>query len=518
MRDVIVLVWVGFIFFAAVFFASISIVHLFQNKKIGFDKGFGFSLSACLVAGLLCLSIWPPVHRVYDDEFTYISQSLNILASGKANITLKGSRLQPEAFASWTAYPKLPGFAWAEAVILFLTKNLEHGYFILNIVLGTLSVAAVYRIAWAWSASHAVAWWSAIFWACLPARITYSMSAASDIAGSFFFLLFLLFLTEYRTLKAKRILYAALFCGIYSICIKPFYGIFIILGLAVALYIYRRDGLLDRKLYLQILLGSVCLFLPILITIPVFLFSDEKAGGGHSFSFIVKNFYTSITYFFNYKQNTPLTAWAAVIAVGRSIFYKKDNLVTGLAGWLLTGLLIVSVFFVGGISYPGQAYSDRYSLFFAFPFVLLAAKGAADVTTIIRSRLLMGLLFIILVVNAYFASHDLDTKAKDGGYYKKTLLLQQMVPVIPDKAYVIEECAALVTAETSMKSIQTMFFLGGDHPKEVVFLKGIYDFTDPHRTILVKNILNTEYRCKPLVATPFKEAYLSATPFLCIRN
>src|SRR5208283_2836466 len=176
--------------------------------------------------------------------------------------------------------------------------------------------------------------------ACLPARITYSMSAASDIAGLFFFLLFLLFITEYRTLKAKRILYAALFCGVYSICVKPLYAIFIIFGLAAALYVYRRDGWLDKKLYLQILLDSVCLFLPILSALPFVLLSDSKAAA-YSFQFMFKNLYTSIAYLFNYKQNTPLTAWAALMAIGRSVFYKKDNLVNGCAGWFLMGLLMI---------------------------------------------------------------------------------------------------------------------------------------------------------------------------------
>ena len=203
MYDIIVLIWVGFIFFAAVFFVSAAIVYLFQNKKMGFDKGFLLSSSACLVALMLCLSIGPPMHRVYQDEFAYISQSVNILSSGRPSITLKGSRLQPELFASWTANTKLPGFAWLEAVVLFVTHDFEHSYFILNIILGTLSVAAVYRIAWTLTTSHAVAWWSAIFLACLPARITYSMSAGSDIAGLFFFLLFLLFISEYRLCIAQ---------------------------------------------------------------------------------------------------------------------------------------------------------------------------------------------------------------------------------------------------------------------------------------------------------------------------
>jgi len=231
-----------------------------------------------------------------------------------------------------------------------------------------------------------------------------------------------------------------------------------------------------------------------------------------------KNFYTTISYLFNYKQNTVLTALFALAALWRSIFYQKDNLVNGLAGWFLMAFLMISAFFAGGISYPGDAYSDRYFLFFTFPFVLLAAIGIVNVTSTVQSRSLIGLLFIILVANAFIASHNLDAKAKDLFYYKKIPLLKQMMRVIPGKAYVIEECAALVVAESSMKSIQTMLFLGGDHPKEVVFLKGIYDFTDPRRTVLVENILHTEYHCNPLVARPFKERDLSATPYLCIRK
>lgn len=521
MCDVIVLVWVGFIFFAAVFFASISIVQLFQNKKIGFDKGFLFSLSACVVAVMLCLSIWPPVHRVYDDEPTYISQSVNILSLGRPSITIMGSRLKPEAFDAWTSNPKLPGFAWLEAVTLFLTKDFEHSYFILNIILGALSVAAVYRIAWLWTASQAVAWWSAIFLACLPARITYSMSAVSDIAGLFFFLLFLLFISEYRNQQSKRILYAALFCGIYSICIKQFYVILVFSGLAVVLYIYRRKGFLDRKLYSQILLDTVCLFLPILTAIPVFLFADLMKGG-YSFAFILKNLCTSISFLFNYKQSTLLTALAALAGVGRGIFYKKDNLVISLAGWLLAGILLNSMFYGGGFSYPGTAYSDRYFLPLAFPFVFLAAKGMVDVLTRFWSRFLSVLFFIILISNAFFASYRLDAQAKNSFFYKETLLLKQMIPFVSNEVYIMDKSAVLVTMISSKKTILTDYFLQGNHPKKVVFLKGIsdviYDYYNTKDKVSADTILNTAYRCKPLTPSPLKEEDLSATPFLCTRK
>ena len=519
MRDAIVLGWVAFIFFAAAFFASISIVHLFQNKKLCFDKGFLYSLSACFVSVMLCLSIWPPIHRVYDDEFSFISQSVNINSSGRPCIILKGSRLHPETFASWKANPKFPGFAWLETIILFFTKDFEYSYFILNIILGALSVAVVYRIAWVWSASHAVAWWSAIFLACLPVHITYSMSAASDISGSFFFLLFLCFISEYRGLKAVRFLYAALFCGTFSICIKPFYGVFVILGLGMALYIFRREGLVDKKLRSQVLLDTACLFLPILSAIPVYLFNDTK-NGAYSFSFVIKNLCTSFFYFIDYKQNTILTTLAALAAVGRSIFYKKDILINKLTWWVMSGILMFSVFCSGGISYPGYAYSDRYFLFLVFPFIFLAAKGMSDSLTRAWSFFWGALYLILLVANAFFASSHLNEAAMNGFHYKKALLLGQAFRFVPDDAYILDDSAAFITTISPKRSIHSEIFWHGDRPEKVVFFQGmsIKDSDDQKRTVMIENILNVGYHCVPLVAAPLKEAYLSTTPYLCTRK
>jgi len=514
MYDRIVLVWVGFIFFASVAFASISLLQLVQHKKIAIDKGFWLSLSACLVALLLCLSVWPPFHHVYEDEFSFISQSVNILSMGKASITTKGSLLHPEAFISWTANPKLPGYAWLEAVLLTFSKDHLYSYFLLNIVLGTLLVGIMYRIAWILTESHLTAWWAAIFLASLPARITYSMSAASDISGAFFFFLFLLFICEFRGLNSRRILYAAIFCGIYSICIKPFYAVFVLAGLAISLPFYKREGVLDKQMFSQALLDTFCLLLPVLFAFPVFLFSDLNAGG-YSFSFALKNIYTSLVYLFDYKQNTFLTVLAALFIILRSFFYRKDELVTGLAGWFWAGFLVISVFFAGGFSITNQAYSDRYFLFFAFPFVLLAGKGVFEAVILSRSQVLSGVIFIVLIANASYAAHLYVVKSKYHGFYKKAILLEKISHLIPDKAYVIDECAAFIAVKTDLKSIQTTFFLNGDHPREIVFLKGLPDFAYPYRTTMTENVLKTQYICQPLSYAPFREGDLSAWPMLC---
>jgi hypothetical protein len=514
MSDTVVVLWVAFIFLAALSLSSISLVQLCQNEKPA-AKDIFLSLSPGLIAVVLCLSVGPAIHRVYDDEYTYISQSLNILSSLKANIIVKGSRLQPEFFLGWMVFTKFPGFAWLEAVVMFLSRDFRHSYFVLNFILGTLSVVLVYRIAWVWTADRAAAWWAAVFLACLPARIVYSMSAASDVTGLFFFLAFLFFISEYRTRQSKVILYAALFCGIYCICIRVIDGIFVILSWGAALYMYQRKGWLDRKTFLQLWQDTACLLLPILTGV-IFMYLRYPQPVTFSLSYLLGNLHTSVQYLFGYEQNTFLTALAALAAIGRSLFYKKDDLVNALALWFLAGLLIISAFYAGGLRYPGEAYSDRYILFFVFPLLLLAAKGVVEIATIFGRRFLWSALFIILTVNAFFASGHLNEMGHRDDYYQKTLLLKKMSDVIPAAAYVIHESAALVTAETPWKSVQTDAFLDGDHPGQVVFLKGVQDLTVPIRTAQVEAVLKHDYLCRPLVTTPFKEAGLSATPLLCI--
>ncbi|MDE1920692.1 MAG: glycosyltransferase family 39 protein [Candidatus Omnitrophica bacterium] len=520
MGNLIVLIWVVFIFAASVFFGGASFIELIQNGKLRIDKGFWLSLSACAAALLLCLSIGPAFYRVYHDELVFISQSWNILFSGSAGVILKGSRLHPEILAPWTANPKLPGFACLEAVVLFLTKDFTHSFFIMNIALGVLSVALVYRIVWLLTASHALSWWSAVFLACLPVRITYSMSAASDIAGLFFFLLFLLFIVEYRGMPGRRFLYAAIFCGIFSVCIKPFYGILTLAGLAVALSMYRRERLLDRKAFTQAWVDIFCLFLPVLCAVPVMFLTDEQKP--FSLLFVGRNLQTDIFYLFSNQQNTFLTAVAAAAAVGTGIYYRKGGLTALWAGWLVGGLLIISVFYAGGISYPGHAYSDRYFLPLAFPFVFLAAQGMVGVLTRPGPKFLGTAFFLILIISAFYASKHLTREAKEGFHYQKTLILKQVLPLVPDEAYMLDACSALIATISSKKSIQTELFIHGDHPKEIVFLKGIaddlYNSDEPKNMALVKKILKAEYRCEPLTASPVAEPDLSATPFLCVRK
>lgn len=419
----------------------------------------------------------------------------------------------------WTANTKLPGFAWLEAVVLFLARDFEKSYFVLNLMLGVLCIALLYRIAWLWTKSHAVAWWSSVLLACLPARIAYSMSAASDIAGLFFFLLFLFFITEFKERNSSKVIwYAALFSGAYSICIRPMNGIFIFLGLAAALYIYQRVGRLDRKEHLNSWLNISCVFLPILIFVPYLLSSDLKAGV-YSQSFVVKNVLTSFSYLLDTRQNIAF-ATIAVFIVGLQEFFKKNDALTiGLAVWFIAGILLISLFSAGGISYPGHTYSDRYFLFVAVPFVLLAAKGVVVLTSQNRIGFWSVILIFVFVTNAVYASQDLLHKAQSIFFHKKTKLLKQLERVVPDEAYIIDKSAALVTTIIRKRSIQTDVFLSGIHPQNVVFLNGVhidpYDPQDPNKAKLIRDVLEKRYLCQSIVDMPFIEKDLSVMPFLC---
>jgi Dolichyl-phosphate-mannose-protein mannosyltransferase len=511
MGNLAVLVWVVFIFAGSLFFSVTSLMELIRPKSYRLDRGFWLSISACAIAFLLCLSTAPAFYRVYHDEFVFISQSCNILLSGSAGVLLKGSRLHPEIIASWVSNPKLPGFAWLEAVVLFVTRDFEHSYFILNMILGVLCVVLEYRIVMVLTANRAKAWWAAVFLACLPVRTTYAMSAASDIAGLFFFLLFLFFSVEYRTGRSRRLLYAALFCGMYSVCIKPFYGIMLLGALALLLAFYRKTGLIDGRANAQLWTDAFCLGLPIACAVPVMLISKEKEP--FSLLFMLKNLQISFWYLFNYKQNTVLATLAAVTG----LFYARGKLTAVSGVWLLGGLLIIAVFYAGGLTYPGQAYSDRYFLPLTPAFAFLAAQGTADVLT--PPRTLSVIFLAVLLMSAVWATQHLTHEARDSFYYHKSQVLKRAFPLVPDDAYVLDASAPLIAAISSKKSIQSELFVQGDHPAKVVAFKGaadgFYNADDRRNMALVWKTLDAEYLCRPLTARPIKEAYLSATPFLC---
>lgn len=162
---------------------------------------------------------------------------------------------------------------------------------------------------------------------------------------------------------------------------------------------------------------------------------------------------------------------------------------------------------------------NRYFLFIAFPFVLLAAKGIVDIISRGWIRFVGVLFFITLIVSALFASHHLTRQAKHNIHYKKALLLDQVIRFVPDEAYIIDESAAFVNLITIKRSIQADLFVGGNHPEKVVFLKGkmndVLNTEDPETIVLVKKTLDTDYRCRPLTVSPLYAGYLSATPFLC---
>ncbi|MDE2221955.1 MAG: glycosyltransferase family 39 protein [Candidatus Omnitrophica bacterium] len=522
MANFIALLWVAFILAASVFFSSTALLELVQRKKLKFDKGLFLSLSACLLGLFLCLSIRPAFYRVYHDELAYISQSVNILSRGKPDILLKGSRFRPEALAPFTADAKLPGFAWLNAIALFLTKDFRHSGFVLNLILGTLCIAVMHRIVWSLTSSQIMAWWAAVFLACLPARITYAMSADCDIAGMFFFLLFLLFIIEYQQTISRRIFYASVFCGVYSVCIKPFYAAFVVLILAGALNFYRRQGSLDKKFHSRILVDIFCLFLPVLSALVCILLFYRNASSYWSFLFIPKNIFTSLLYLFDPYQNTLLMTLAALVGMTYGLF-KNDLLAQTLSRWFIIALAVLSMFCAGGICYPGQGYSDRYFLPLSIPLIFLAARGVAVFLTMTSSRYFLGGLFgMALVLNAFLASHHLTQEAKDGFHYQKGLILKEVFPYVPNDAYMLDACAAVITTMSSRRAIQTKLFLDGDHPSKIVYLQGIaddlYNSDDPRNMALVKQILHAQYRCRALTASPIREGRLSATPFLCTKK
>ena len=519
MCDIVVMWWVFFVLFFTVFLSVFAAVCLFRNQRIKFDRGFYFASCACLIAFVLSAFTLPAFHRVYYDENILTSQAVNILSTGKPNIVLKGSRLHPEAFASWAMNLKLPGFACLESSVLFFTRDFN-GILTMNFLLGILLVGLVYRLSWLLSHCERLAWWSACVLACLPARVTYCVTASLDVSGLFFFLLFCLFLFEYRDCRHSIIMYAAIFAGAYSVYIKPFYLILDLMVGASVLYFYRRKNIFKQDFLIKILIATACLMLPAVFAVPIFFHSNSKLDV-YSINYVLENLRMSFCYLINERQNLAVATVFVLVSTVRGFNGNGDILSKAFAGWLWGGILLFSVFNSGGISFPGHAYSDRYFLILAFPFVYLAGKGIVDTLTFFRFPFSWLLILCFLLFNGYCASQSLTAYAKNNFHYQKALLLKKIFPLIDDNTYILDESAPFITTISDKKAIQMNYFLKDDHPSKVIYLMGNplgdYAYDDPVMEVELKKVLDKEYLCKLLTGSSVRAQYISAVPYICLR-
>lgn len=512
----------GVVVVVTLFLCRIALRHSYGLSK----KGVRLMFSVCVLA--LALRLWgvPIEHRVYYDEFHYLSTAQNIFFNGINATTVKGSRWIVEVPGKTT---RPAGFGLLLVLFYSLTGlDVRTAPFVMNIILGILSVALVYRIAWRLFEDTIIAWWSAVFLAFSPVHILCSTCASADVAGFFFFLLAIMFLAEWSRILVERrkggqgisgrlVLYAAIFSGCYGIYVKPEYIVLFVAWFATFFVLFVPINGIDRKAFLDFIFIPGCLLLPVFLLMPTMIGIESRYGRFFSWEYIQRFSLGNVGYLFNINKTNLVMTYSALLSVGTIIYRWNDRFLKWLVILFCLGFFAMSGYFAGDL--PNSSLG-RHLFLLLLPFVLLAGDGMRILLgKFFRFRLLVGggLFLIVGMATIYALGTNVNyvclnktrgiriqlNRNRDYWFvhWHDRKMFKLAEQIIPDDAYIVYDDPTYFTTMTSRRSLSWNRFSMGDYPCKIALLRGL-SWANEEKCKTV-NALKM-YKCRELVTTSWK--------------
>ncbi|MBF0570311.1 MAG: glycosyltransferase family 39 protein [Candidatus Omnitrophica bacterium] len=463
-------------------------------------KGFWPALILCLAALLSRIEAPPQMHV---DFYGYDTVAQNILYHGLPAATIKGSVLCPEVFS----LPWRPlGYSLLLAMGYCVTGSTKVAPFLINILLGFLSVGLLYRIAWLFFRDNVVAACAAAILAFLPLHIKYSAVLTADVAGLFFFLMSVMFFGEWIYRRWEILAYAAIFSGCFSVYVKPEYGIIFLIGFCLFLKFNEKQGSLKTKQCHDVIYICSCLLLPLIIMVPRLIAGEclNARGAFFSLGHMKDHLWPNIIYIFG-GDFGYISSGLFIFGITHILLKKRDNIGHWLLIWYLFGLLLISGYFAGSMN---ELSLGRHFFLIILPFILVAGWGWGCILRQFRNKtLFIAVCLAVLVMNGIKIAERWNGFRDRQAVLMGTDLMRQQWEFFhrvalkaPEDAYTI--CPSfpwqLLVSKTN-KVIFSGLFSKGDMPDKIVYLKGIEYFGDQEETH--KRILEF-YRCKPLLKMP----------------
>ncbi|NTV28619.1 MAG: phospholipid carrier-dependent glycosyltransferase [Candidatus Omnitrophica bacterium] len=484
----LVLLYIFLLLAGTLVLAALAVYRMMSGSSMASRLPGGWWLPVSVSALALALRLWcvPSMHHVYYDEFAYMAEAHNILCFAHPGQVLRGSRSAPEIFSASanlrTGFPVL--LALAEATVPDMCiehpaapEQAERRLFWLNIGLGVLSVAMLYRIILRATATASLAGWSAVVLAVLPAHIKYSASLSADVSVLFFFLLSLMCLLEWAAVRQKLFMLTALFAGAYSACIKPIYLPFLAVALlAVTVPLYRRKELRGRELG-DILYYACCTLLPLALFLAPGAASETHGRSDllYSWGHWQKNILPNLLSLLDRREFNVVASLLALAGLGWVVTRRRDGFIMAMMLWFCLGFILLAGYFAGGLSYQSFTTSDRFFFVIAAPFALLAAVGARSVCVLVgrwgRSAALAAatLMLVALCVNGIYASRHIVAYTSTRFVYKQWLFVRKTAPLLPADAALVCADSAFISVMTAQKVLRGDLFLSGDRPLRIVY-------------------------------------------------
>lgn len=462
------------------------------------NKNISYSIAVFFIAFIFRVYTIPHLHHVYYDEFLYLNTAENIVHFNVFAPTVIGDQdlLQLEGKAIRpNGYPLLLSF------FIGLHSDPENAVFLLNILLGSLSVVLIFWIVYLTFGNNLnIAFWSAVVLNFLPAHLKYSGSGSADIASLFFVLLSCCVVVFYFKKRIISLLYISLFAAIYSVYVKPENIVFLLLFPVLFIFLYRNRYIKKSVLVSVICLTGLLIF-PLLNGVPVIL--KQLEGNAHgsflSFKHLLKNVLFNFQYLFDFRFHS-LISTIFFISGGIVLSCKERKKGLFLLGWFILFYVISCSYFHGMFSLLHTSDGDRHFFPLAIPFVVLAGYGIS-IFLKKRSHRLFWAVFVLfaLIVNSAFASRRIISYTAGRNVFAEYQYLKESSKNIPDDMFIVTYAPYAVNAVMGKKVVDAGVFVHlKKYPRQIVLFRGFFWSENKEESISFEKILADEYDFKTI--------------------
>ncbi len=355
-----------------------------NNLKKYFQKipkwVWGLLLLIFIFGLVVRLTLPPKEHRIYYDEDIYLNGANNIANQGLACLCDYGV---PGECYDCIDNKQPMGMQTFNAIFIFLFGNSELFIFIIDIIVASLAIPAIFLLTRKLTNSNAAGLLSALFLSLVPDHILWSATLSQDAFFPTFFIftafLFLIFSNE----SFKEVLLAFLFAA-FTIQIRT-EGLLILPILGIFLLLKKPMNLLKDKRIFFASLVLVLLITPTIMHIMANSNDSWGAGEGGKFAseYFIENVSENSKYFFEINRFPIL--FTLFFAIGIA-FLLKDNWRSALPllSWFFAFFILYGFFYAGSFNYGMDV---RFSLTMIPAFIILSSYGALKIWELIDNKI-----------------------------------------------------------------------------------------------------------------------------------
>jgi hypothetical protein len=452
----------------------------------------------------------PHIHRVYWDEYYHINLAQNILSSGNFYTCLSGDDISCEVAkaSEW-----VPGFHVALSFVFQFFGDSADNAFLFNIGVSSLSIFVFFLLFQLIFNNPAYALIAAGVWSLVPAHLTFSTNASTDISSVFCILTVLLFWNIFLRKRSLRVF--LLFIATLSYTVNTrIENVLLLVPLLIDLYHHRASltQLSKRIGYGSGILIFISSLIPYLVMVWDIAFHQPTStvwgmGMENKADLFIQNLFNNAFFFFNYSYSHIVLSVLSIF--GLYVSYKRSKRFFVFYSYLfILFFLAYSSYFLVRISdatlpqfQQGVSFRFTLVLYISIIYFFISALDYMIGLKRVNNRIILPAVSLLFFINSFFhinlyRLHELEPLAKEYRFIVSVKdKLEQNLPIITMHAPCI-----ISTLRRKAIELKTFFEIhkNGNYPEKIILYLGYWISYHPAYSENITNALSRLYEIEDI--------------------